>query len=137
MITPTWASYVPISSRRIRRMACSRRMHPEPSRCSGDEEGAQTIKHEIVWCSRRLPLHPVHHLGVGREPRPRFPSRVADDLLEDPDARAVADDVGMHGELEDPALVVRRVQLTPENIEHLGRRRVWPERLEAMHHEVH
>src|SRR5262249_57882426 len=53
--------------------------------------------------SRRLALDPVDDLGVSGEPRPGPGSRVADDLLEDPDARAIADDVGMHGELEDPA----------------------------------
>ena len=62
---------------------------------------------------------------------------VADQLVQDPDARAIAADVRMHGELEDAALPERRVEFAPEDVEHVGRRRVGPQSGEAVHVEVH
>ncbi len=61
---------------------------------------------------------------------------LADQLVDDPDARAVADDVRMHGELEEPPLGVRGIELAPENVEHVGRRRVRAQRREPVHVEV-
>src|SRR5215472_15339357 len=86
--------------------------------------------------SRRVTLRPFDDLGVRTEPHARLGARVPDDLLEDPDARAIADDVRMHRELEDTSVGVGGVQLAPEHVEDVGGRRVGPERLEAMHHEV-
>ena len=58
--------------------------------------------------SRRVLLRPLDHVGVGREPDAGLRLGVADDLVENPDARAIADDVRVHGQLEDAALVDRR-----------------------------
>src|SRR5947209_4382434 len=58
----------------------------------------------------------AHDVGVRREPDALVAADVADELLEDPDARAIADDVGMHGELEEAALAVGGVELAPEDV---------------------
>src|SRR5215831_3000197 len=61
---------------------------------------------------------------------------VSDDLVEDPNARTITDDVRMHRELKDSALVVSSVEFPPENIEHVVRRRIGAERLKPIHHEI-
>src|SRR5882672_725611 len=63
-------------------------------------------------------------IGVRREPGAAFAQAlgVADQLVDDPDARAVADDMRVHGELEEPALGMSGGQLAPEDVEDaLGR----------------
>src|SRR5262245_12037207 len=66
----------------------------------------------------------TNDVGMGSEPYARIRAHVADELVEDPDARAVAADVGMQGELEDAAFAVRGVELALEDVEHRLRRRV-------------
>src|SRR5690242_7051809 len=60
-------------------------------------------------------LGPVDDLGMGREPDAGARFGVPDDFVENPDARTISDDMGVHRELEDSALVVGRVELAPEN----------------------
>src|SRR5215468_1193235 len=45
-------------------------------------------------------LRPAHNIRVRGEPDTRFRARVPDQLLDDPDARAVADHMRVHRELE-------------------------------------
>src|SRR5438105_852727 len=85
----------------------------------------------------RIGLGVPDDLGVRREPDAFVAAHVANQLLEDPDARAIADDVRMHGELEDAALAIGGVELSLENIEHIRRRRVGAKGGEAVHVEVH
>src|SRR6266478_5432649 len=87
----------------------------------GDARPSSTV-------SGRVLSRPVDDLGMGGEPHPLAGLGVADDLLEDPDSRAIADDVRMHGELENAALVIGGVELAPEYIQHVGRRRIRPQR---------
>src|SRR5688500_9844444 len=58
--------------------------------------------------SRMIP-RPRRDLGVSREPDIAQCLCVTDQFLDDPDARAIADHVRMHGELEDAAIGMRRV----------------------------
>src|SRR5262249_43615388 len=53
-----------------------------------------------------VPFCPVDDLGVGGKPHPAARFRVTDDLFQDPDPRPVADDVRMHRQLENAALVI-------------------------------
>src|SRR5215470_13943458 len=87
---------------------------------------SSTVSGRVLFC-------PVDNLGMGCEPNPLARLRVTDDFLEDPDPRAVADNVRMHGELENAALVKGGIKLTPENIEHVGRRRIGPQRRKPIH----
>src|SRR6185312_10977149 len=75
-------------------------------------------------------------LGVRREPYAVVSADVADELVEDPDARAIAADVRMQRELEQAVLAVRRVELAAEDVEHVARRRIRPQTREAVHVEV-
>src|ERR1044072_5183282 len=50
-------------------------------------------------------------LRMGGEPHARPRLCVADQLLDDPDARAVADEMRMRGQLEDAAFVVGHVKI--------------------------
>src|SRR5262245_37105262 len=79
---------------------------------------------------------PVDNLGMGGEPHPLTRFGVADDLLENPYPRAVADDMRMHGQLENATVIVGGIKFAPENIEHVGRRGIGPQRRKAVHHEV-
>src|SRR5258706_8499463 len=82
-----------------------------------------------------------HDVGMRREPHVLIftfkRAHVVDQLLQDPDARAIAADVRMHRELEQPALAVRGVELAPEDVEHVRGRRIGAQRGEAVHVEVH
>src|ERR1700751_2748093 len=90
---------------------------------------SSTVSGCVLFC-------PVDNLGMGSEPHPLARLRVTDDFLEDPDPRAVADNVWMHGQLENAALVISGIKLAPENIEHVGRRRIRPQRRKPVHHEI-
>src|SRR5215469_3398994 len=81
-------------------------------------------------------LGPVDDFSVGAEPDARARFGVADDFIEDPDARAIADNVRMHRQLENPALFVSRVELAAENIEDIAWGRIGAERLKPVHHEI-
>src|SRR5580693_2026247 len=70
---------------------------------------------------------PDDDLGMRPEPDPLARFRVPDELIEDPDPRPIADDVRVHRELKDAALIVRCIEFAPENIEHIVRRRVGTE----------
>src|SRR5947207_2608312 len=65
-------------------------------------------------CLARVLLRPFRNFGVGGEPYPRSRLSEADQLLDDPDARAVADDMRVHRQLEEAALVIGRFELAPE-----------------------
>src|SRR5271166_1563002 len=78
--------------------------------------------------SGSVPFSPVDDFGMGGEPYSLACLGVADDLLEDPNPRAIADYVWMHGQLEDAALLVSGIELAPENIEYVRRRRIGPQR---------
>src|SRR4051812_14902744 len=78
----------------------------------------------------------TRYFSVRGKPDPGVRAHVADELVQDPDARAVAADVGMHGELEDAALAVGGVELALEDVEHRLGRRVRAEIREAHHVEV-
>src|SRR5262245_29736426 len=75
-------------------------------------------------------------VGVRCEPHAGIRAHVADELVEDPDAGAVAADVRMHGELEDAAFAVRGVELALEDVEHRLRRGVRTQRSKTVHVEV-
>src|ERR1700746_1149809 len=59
-------------------------------------------------------FRPVDDLGMGGEPHPLARHGVANDLLENPDPRAVADDVRMHGQLENAAIIIGGIEFAPE-----------------------
>ena len=61
------------------------------------------------------------HVAVGREPHAAACLGVTDHLLDDPHARAVADDVRVERELAQAALRIGRVELAAKNIEFCGR----------------
>src|SRR3984893_596134 len=64
------------------------------------------------------------HVGMGCAPDVALRLGQANELLDHPQPRAVADHVRMAGELEDAALLIGRLELAPEHIEHIRRRRV-------------
>src|SRR6267154_4695549 len=78
---------------------------------------------EVTLRSARVLLGPAGDIGMRREPDAGPRLSEADQLLDDPDARAVADDMRVHRQLEQAALVIGRLELAPEDVEHtLGRR---------------
>src|SRR4051794_21682705 len=85
----------------------------------------------------RIRARVAHDLGVRGQPDALVAAHMADELFQDPDARAVADDMRMHGELEEAALAVRGIELPLEDVEYIRWGRVRPERREAVHVEVH
>src|SRR3954451_7248135 len=85
----------------------------------------------------RIRARVAHDLGVRGEPDALVAAHMADELFQDQDARAVADDMRMHGELEEAALAVRGIELPLEDVEYIRWGRVRPERREAVHVEVH
>src|SRR5712675_723368 len=76
------------------------------------------------------------HVGMGCAPDVALRLGQANELFDDPQPRAVADHVRMAGELEDATLLISRLELAPEHIEHIRRRCVGAQALEAMHHEI-
>jgi len=86
--------------------------------------------------SARLVARPGGDLGVGRKPHIALGLGVTDQLLQDPDARAIAANVGMHRQLEDAAILPGRVELAAEDVEHVGRRRIRAQRRKPVHHEI-
>ncbi len=76
------------------------------------------------------------HVGMGGAPDVALRFGQPDQLLDDPEPRAIADHVRMAGELEDAAFLIGRLELAPEHIEHIRGRRVGTQVLEAMHHEI-
>src|SRR3954466_454588 len=71
------------------------------------------------------------------EPHPVVRADVVDELVQYPDARAVADDVRMHGELEYAAFAIRGVEFALEDVVDVRGWRIGPQRGEAVHVEVH
>src|SRR6267142_1813251 len=76
------------------------------------------------------------HVGMGCTPDVALRLGQANELLDDPEPRAIADHVRMAGELEDSAFLIGRLELAPEHIEHIRRRCIGTQALEAMHHEI-
>src|SRR3954466_7863795 len=66
----------------------------------------------------RVFLYVTNDIRMGGEPHPGVRAHIADQLVQNPDARAVAADVRVHGELEDAAFAVRGVELALEDVEH-------------------
>ena len=56
---------------------------------------------------------------------------MTNELFQYPHARAIADHVRVHGELEQCAFVVRRIALAAKNLVHRARQRAGPDRLAA------
>ncbi len=73
---------------------------------------------------------------MGRKPDRALGLRGADDLVEDPDPRAVADLVRMHGELEEPALLRGEIEFAQEDVEHHRRAAMRAQGREAVHAEI-
>src|SRR5580765_8493369 len=71
------------------------------------------------------------NLGVRGEPHALLALGVADQLFQDPEARAIAADVRVQGELEQAAFLVGRVELALEDVEHALGGRVGAQRGEA------
>lgn len=71
-----------------------------------------------------------------RKPAIPLALRKPDQFLDDPDARAVGDDMRMHRQLEDATGLIGGLKSTTEDIEHIRRRRIGPERLKAVHDEI-
>src|SRR3954451_1030740 len=86
--------------------------------------------------SGRVLLGIGRDLRMGREPDAGTRLRVADQLFDDPDARAIADDMRMRGDLADTAILVSGVELAFEDAEHGLRRHLRAQPAEAIHHEV-
>src|SRR5436305_12886398 len=99
-------------------------------------KGAFNLAKQLRTCPR-ICFGVARDVRVRREPHALVTADVAHELVEDPDARAIADDVRMHGELEDAAFAIRGVELSLEDVEHVRGRRVGPQRREAVHVEVH
>src|SRR4051812_39950578 len=76
-------------------------------------------------------------VGVRGKPHAFVPLHVPNQLFQDPQARAVAADMRVHGELEEAAFAVGGVELALEDVEHRFGRRVGPQAGEAVHVEVH
>src|ERR1700676_328802 len=76
------------------------------------------------------------HVGMGCAPDVALRLGQANELLDDPQTRAIADHVRMAGELEDSSLLIGGLEFAPEYIEHIRRWRVGTQPLEAMHHEI-
>src|SRR5262245_33876660 len=96
--------------------------------------GAVARERSAGLCGMRL--RPIDNLGVGCKPNTPFGFRVPNKLIENPDARTVANHMRMAGELEDAAIVPSRIQFAAENVEHICRRRIGPERGKAVHHKI-
>src|SRR6516165_8096171 len=78
----------------------------------------------------------AHHVGMRCEPDVALRLGKPDQLLDDPEPRAVADHVGMAGELKDSALLIGRLELAPEDVKDVRRRRVGAQALKPVHHEI-
>ena len=89
----------------------------------------------------------AHQSGIPLSRRPRFRMRgdpdirAAGDLLqqlfENPNSRAIACDMRMHGEQEEPAFFVSPLEFAEEDVEDRRRRGVWTQPVEAVHVEIH
>ena len=75
-------------------------------------------------------------LGVGGEPDVAVTRDVIDQVAQHDEPRAMADDVRVQGELEQPALGVGGVELVAPDLEQRAWRRVGPQRAVALHHQV-
>src|SRR6476620_738682 len=112
-ISATTAMRISLSFRHAR-TCCG---HPRLCRNKQDMDSRVKPGHDEGRSGRVLP-------GVGRDLRmgrkpdawPRL--RVADQLFDDPDARAVSDDVRVRRDLADAAFLVSRVELAAEDVEH-------------------
>ena len=62
--------------------------------------------------------------------------RMAQQFIEDPDARARRDDVRMKRELEQSARLAGRVELAQEYVEYIGRCEMRSRRTETVHQEI-
>src|SRR5271169_5568357 len=93
---------------------------------AGVADPAATVSGCVLFC-------PVDDVGMGGEPHPLTRFGVTDELLENPYPRAVADHMRMHGQLENAAVIVGSVEFAPENIEHVGRRRIGAQRRKPVH----
>src|SRR4029079_7578925 len=76
------------------------------------------------------------HVGMGCAPDGALRPGQANEFLDDPEPRAIADHVRMAGELEDATFFIGRLELAPEHVEHIRGRCVGTQALEAMHHEI-
>src|SRR5439155_1018923 len=88
--------------RRLRPAAVARPRYPQLSQ--GRDGGRQ-----VTLRSAGVVLCPAGDIGMGGEPHAGPGLRQADQLLDDPDPRAIADDVRVHGQLEQPAILVGRL----------------------------
>src|ERR1700709_1352289 len=86
--------------------------------------------------ARAMLARVADHVGMGCAPDVALRLGQANEFLDDPQPRAIADHMRMAGELENAALLIGRLELAPEHIEHIRRRRVGTQVLEAMHHEI-
>src|SRR5262245_61867870 len=76
-------------------------------------------------------------VAVCREPDAAACFSVADQLLQHPDARAVAGHVRVHGDLEYTAFLPGHVELAAEDVEHVRRAHVRAQAGEAVHVVIH
>jgi hypothetical protein len=79
----------------------------------------------------------ANHVSMGCEPDVALRFRKGNQLVDDPEPRAVADHVRMAGELEDSAFLMGRLELATEHVKDVLRRRVGAQALEPVHHEIH
>ena len=75
-------------------------------------------------------------LGVGGKPHPLPGGDVVQQLGEDHQARAVADDMGMHGQLEQPPVSVGALKFVDPDGQHAARAGIRAQRAVALHGEV-
>src|SRR6188768_899196 len=83
-----------------------------------------------------LRLHIGRDLGMAREPAIALRLGELDQLLEDPEARAIGDDMRMHGQQKEPAIGISSLEFAAEDIEDRFGWRIGPKRLKAVHVEV-
>src|SRR6516225_6915758 len=78
----------------------------------------------------------AHHVGMRCEPDVALGLGKGDQLFDDPEPRAIADDMRMAGELKDSTLPIGRLELASEDVKYVRRRRVGAQALKPMHHEI-
>jgi len=78
----------------------------------------------------------AHDVGMRCEPDVALGFGKPDQLLDDPEPRAVGDHVRMAAELKDSTLLISRFELAPENVKEVRRGRVRAQALRPVHHKI-
>src|SRR5262245_63375824 len=118
------------------------------SRVNGVTTGASTPRRRSGWSIgiSSMLRDPHACLGLGfdiasdvlvrGEPYPGSGAHVLDELFKDAQARAMADDMGVHGEQKQPSLDVGSVEFAPPDLPHQRWRGIRPNGRQTVHPEV-